>query len=190
MRIFLTVLIIIFSLQSWTNADDISEFEIEGIGIGDSLLDFLTEDEIIKNSSDTHYYKDNKYVYFFFPSLDFLKTYESLQVTVKPKDKKYKIEGVDGVIRYKNIKECNKKLSEIKAELEDIFGIDGIFDEGDHPGYKNSTYVRYVFRLPDGRVDCVCFDMSKKLENQGKLDSLYISMVSKDFSQFITYENY
>ena len=36
----------------------------------------------------------------------------------------------------------------------------------------------------------VCFDMSKKFENQGKLDSLYISIVSKDFSQFITYENY
>ena len=61
MRIFLSLIIIIFSLQSWTNANDISEFEIEGIGIGDSLLNFLTEDEIIKNSSDTQYYKDNKY---------------------------------------------------------------------------------------------------------------------------------
>ena len=190
MRIFLSLIIIIFSLQSWTNADDISEFEIEGIGIGDSFLNLLTENEIKTKSSETHYYKDNKYVYYFFPSLDFLKTYESLQVTVKPKDKKYRIEGVDGVIRYKNIKECNKKLSKIKTELEEVFGIDGIFDEGDHPGYKNSTYVRYVFNLPDGRVDCVCFDMSKKLENQGKLDSLYISMVSKEFNQFITYENY
>ena len=189
MKIFLTLLIFIFSIQSWTKAD-ISEFEIEGIGIGDSLLNFLTEDEIIKNSSDTQYYKDNKYVYYFFPSLDFLTTYESLQVTVKPNDKKYKIEGVDGVIRYNDIRECNKKLAEIKNELENVFGLDAIFDEGDHPGYMDSTYKRYVFQLPDGRVDCVCFDMSKKLEKQGKLDSLYISMVSKDFNQFITYENY
>ena len=117
-------------------------------------------------------------------------TYESLQVTVKSKDKKYNVEGVDGVIRYKDIKECNKKLAEIKNELENVFGIVGIFDEGEHPGYKNSTYIRYVFYLSDGRVDCVCFDMSKKFENQGKLDSLYISIVSKDFDQFITYENY
>ena len=189
MRIFLSLIVLIFSLETWTKAD-ISEFEIEGIGIGDSLLNFLTEDEINKKSSDTTYYKDNRYVYYFFPTLDFLKTYESLQVTVKPKDKNYLIEGVDGVIRYKNINDCYKKLAEIRSELESVFGIDAIFDEGDHPGYKNSTYKRYVFRLPDGRVDCACFDMSKKFENQGKLDSLYISMVSKDFNQFITYENY
>ena len=130
MKKFISILIIIFSLQSWTKAD-ISEFEIEGISISDSLLNFLSEDEIKKKSSDTYYYKDNKYVYYFFPSLDFLTTYESLQVTVKPKDEKYKIEGVDGVIRYKDIKECNKKLAEIKNELENIFGIDGTFDEGD-----------------------------------------------------------
>ena len=74
----------------------------------------MTEDEIIKNSSDTYYYKDNKYVYYFFPSLDFLKTYESLQVTVKPKDKKYKIEGVDGVIRYKKYKRVIKNLARLK----------------------------------------------------------------------------
>ena len=189
MRFFLLVIIFFLNLQSLTKAD-ISEFEIEGIGIGDSLLNLLTENEIKTKSSDIHYYKNNKYVYYFFPSLDFLTTYESLQVTVKPNDKKYKIEGVDGVIRYKDIKECNKKLAEIKNELENVFGIDAIFDEGNHPGYTDSTYKRHVFQLPDGRVDCVCFDMSKKLENQGKLDSLYISMVSKEFDQFITYENY
>ena len=70
MKLFLSLLIFILSLQSWTKAD-ISEFEIEGISIGDSLLNFLSEDEIKKKSSDTHYYKDNKYVYYFFPSLDF-----------------------------------------------------------------------------------------------------------------------
>ena len=45
------ILIIIFSLQSWTNADDISDFEIEGFSIGDSLLDHFTKDNIDKKSS-------------------------------------------------------------------------------------------------------------------------------------------
>ena len=45
-RVFLSVLILIFSLQSWTKADDISEFEIEGMSIGDSLLDYFSKDEI------------------------------------------------------------------------------------------------------------------------------------------------
>ena len=43
MKIFLSVLILIFSIQSWTKANDIRDFEIEGISIGDSLLDFLAE---------------------------------------------------------------------------------------------------------------------------------------------------
>ena len=41
-RVFLSVLILIFSLQSWTKADDIRDFEIEGMSIGDSALDYFT----------------------------------------------------------------------------------------------------------------------------------------------------
>ena len=46
MRVFLAVLVLIFSLQSWTNADDVRDFEIEGMSIGDSLLDHFSKDEI------------------------------------------------------------------------------------------------------------------------------------------------
>ena len=46
MKIFLSVLILIFNLQSWTKADDIRELEIEGISIGDSALDFFSKDII------------------------------------------------------------------------------------------------------------------------------------------------
>ena len=46
MRVFLSALILIFGLQSWTKADDIRDFQIEGMSIGDSLLDFYQEDEI------------------------------------------------------------------------------------------------------------------------------------------------
>ena len=46
MRVFIIILVLIFSLQSWTKADDISDFEIEGMSIGDSALDFFTEEHI------------------------------------------------------------------------------------------------------------------------------------------------
>ena len=48
MRVFIAVLVLIFSLQSWTKADDIRDFEIEGMSIGDSLLEFASEKEIKK----------------------------------------------------------------------------------------------------------------------------------------------
>ena len=43
MRIFLTILILILNLQSWTKADDIRDFEIEGISVGDSLHDHFSK---------------------------------------------------------------------------------------------------------------------------------------------------
>ena len=48
MRTFLLVLILIFGLQSWTKADDIRDFQLEGMSIGDSLLDYFSKKEIEK----------------------------------------------------------------------------------------------------------------------------------------------
>ena len=63
--ILTTVLILVF--QSWTKADDIKDFEIEGMSIGDSLLDYMSKDEIIEfdkfyEAEDYHqdYYRLNK----------------------------------------------------------------------------------------------------------------------------------
>ena len=52
MRVFIAVLVLIFSLQSWTKADDIRDFEIEGMSIGDSLLDYMSENLIIKQMNN------------------------------------------------------------------------------------------------------------------------------------------
>ena len=62
MKKLLVLLFSIFLLSSPSVfADDISDFEIEGIGIGDSLLDYMTEDEILAeikisiSANDNHY---------------------------------------------------------------------------------------------------------------------------------------
>ena len=49
MRFFLSVLILIISLQSWSKADDIRDFEIEGISVGDNVLNYYSKDYIDKN---------------------------------------------------------------------------------------------------------------------------------------------
>ena len=48
MRVFIAVLVLIFSLQTPSQADDIRDFQIEGMSVGDSLLDHFTEEEINK----------------------------------------------------------------------------------------------------------------------------------------------
>ena len=49
MKRLLLILILTLSFQSWTKADDIRDFQIEGMSIGDSALDFFSEEEIKKN---------------------------------------------------------------------------------------------------------------------------------------------
>ena len=48
MRFFLLILVLISSFQSLTKADDITDFQIEGMSVGDSLLDYYSEKEIKK----------------------------------------------------------------------------------------------------------------------------------------------
>ena len=89
MRIFFAIIICLISLQSLAKADDISEFEIEGMSIGDSLLDFMTINEI--NSSKLNYVSDNKkyYAVGYYKNLN---TYDGVDIYLKKDDTKYIIE--------------------------------------------------------------------------------------------------
>ena len=109
MRVFLSVLVLIFSLQSWTKADDISEFEIEGMSIGDSLLDYYSQSDI-KNNLATGY-KDNEFsmAYFKLPSEE----EQWVQIHFKTDDKKFTIYGVDKVFYPKTVDKCINERNKI-----------------------------------------------------------------------------
>ena len=47
-RLSLYLFLILFTLQTPSQADDIRDFQIEGMSIGDSLLDYFSEGEIKK----------------------------------------------------------------------------------------------------------------------------------------------
>ena len=66
-------------------ADDIRDFEIEGISIGDSLLDFMTIEEI--NYSKLNYVTDDK-KYYVIGYYENLKTYEGVEIYLKRNDNK------------------------------------------------------------------------------------------------------
>ena len=64
MKKLLGILVLIFALQTPSWADDIRDFQIEGMSIGDSALDFFSREEIIDNinNENTFEYKDRKFV--------------------------------------------------------------------------------------------------------------------------------
>ena len=126
MRLLL-ILILIFSFQTWTKADDIRDFQIERISLGDSLLDHFTKKEIEDFTNDDLYnYKNDKIflgVTFYPPKYKFDK-YEALSFEYKRNDKDYIIHGITGkiVTKYKNdIRSCHIKQDNTFKELSKLF---------------------------------------------------------------------
>ena len=80
MRVFILFLVLIFCFQPWTKADDIRDFEIEGMSIGDSLLDYVNKRTI--NTSRKYEYNDDKF-YTIDLILDKFKNYYAVQIHLK-----------------------------------------------------------------------------------------------------------
>ena len=58
MKKLLGILVLGLFLITPSLADDIRDFEIEGMSIGDSLLDYFSEEEIIINKQPNQYPND------------------------------------------------------------------------------------------------------------------------------------
>ena len=97
MKIFVVILFILLSLQSWTRADNIKEFEIDGMSIGNSLLDFFTENEINKSTDES--YKDKTFITKTFWA-NSSSIYEVYQISFKRSDKKKIIYSIGGVLNF------------------------------------------------------------------------------------------
>ena len=60
-KLCIYLFLVLFSLQTPSWADDIRDLQIEGMSIGDSLLDYYSEEQI-KNAT-TYKYKNNKFTF-------------------------------------------------------------------------------------------------------------------------------
>ena len=86
MRIILTVLVLIFNLQSLTKADDIRDFLIENVSIDDSLLNYFSKDEI--DNKKYFLFESKKWATFLNISSSY-EIYHALQITFDNEDHKY-----------------------------------------------------------------------------------------------------
>ena len=190
MRIFIAVIVLIFSFQSWTKADDISDLEIEGMSIGDSLLDYFSKKEI-KDNTNINYYTNNKYTSVEFFGLPAFKIYDTVGFNYKTDDKKYIIDAIRGVLFCeKNIEKCNKKQKEIDLELSKMFKkSQREVDKGKHSADKSgkSTFLHINFWLISGDVVTIeLIDWSEKITNEkGWTDNVNVSFRTKEFNDFL-----
>jgi predicted MPP superfamily phosphohydrolase len=195
-RIFL-ILIITLSFQSLTKADVISDFQIERMSIGDSLSDYFTKKEIrVKRKERIKYPNSNKFTAITFDEHPKLKVYDSVQINVKTKDKKYIIYSISGINYFdNNISKCKEQMKLISNELIKIFpNASNINQTKKHEYDKSgeSLIHQSIFDMDSGaeaRVEC--YDWSKKMFKKHNLeDQLIVSILSDDFSYFMANEAY
>lgn len=190
MKVFLSVLILIFSLQSWTKADDIRNFQVEGLSIGDSALTILSQDEIKEYKRFIYNQKDYYSVAFSLPSF---KVYEYVQLNIKSGDQKFIIDSIEGGF-ITNYKECKKKKNIIENELKSTFS-NLKFSPGRELVEKNvrketSSYLFFNTSFLDGGIIRVmCTEWSKQTKDtKGWQDSLRVVINSKEFNHFLDKE--
>ena len=194
MKIILVIFVLLFS--SSVLADDISDFEIEGLSIGDSLLDYFSEKEIKDNIKPSSF-KNKKYTKFEMYKHDSFKTYETVQVFFKKNDEKYKIYFVSGALFDKNIniKNCKKKdeiAEEISKSIIDVTIKDrGIYSHPTDKSGKSKVNASIFEFLSGGYIKVTCVDYSKKIEEEwGWNDNVRVDISTEEFGNFLMYEAY
>ena len=177
--------LIFFSFSAPSFADDIQDFEIEGMTIGGSLLDYMSEEEIKENVG--YIYPKKKFTISIYKKST--EIYNSgVGSTYKSKDKKYKIHGVQGRVSFMNIEDCYEKQDEVEKEISSMFketktknwGILKLHLQGD--AAEESTYKPITFDFNDGAtlmINCYYY-------HDDPPHMLKISMTSKELSEFVT----
>lgn len=191
MRIFFIVLIFIFSLQSWTKADDITDFQIEGMSIGDSLLNYINIEKI--NISKRNYFDDER-KYYVVGISDNLNSYDVVDLYLKTGDNKYIIRTMGGILDLSGSK-CFSKKEEIAKELENFFpNIKKEEFEKTHEYDKSNKSKQYqtVFFLkntkkandPHIRVECSVWSKEFK-KKTGFSDTLNVVAMTTEILDWI-----
>ena len=183
--------LLLFSFQASSWADDIRDFEIEGMSVGDSLLDYFSKEEI--NANIEKYYDSDKYTVIEFYSLPRFEVYSGVSFAAKKFDKNFIIKTISGVKFIKNINDCYQEKDEIDKELSKMFTntkrqVENGKHEVDKTGKSTTRAIRYYFESGD-LATVICYDWSDDITKKfGWGDNLSVELTTKEFNDFLLYE--
>jgi len=184
---FLVIIISIISIN-YSKSEDINEFEISGISIGDSLIQHYEQGQIETNVANKIIYPDSQFAAITMPVKS--GNFEYLQVTYKDKDPKYKLLSIAGRIIFNNdIIGCKKQMENILSDLKITFK-DLKYVKEDTPytfdkSGKSLTYG-YVFYLDEGAIDLYCTDLGDEFKKiSGYEDELRLTIHSQVMREYL-----
>ena len=193
MKRFIIITIIVFGFFSKSLANDISDFQIEGLTVGETLLDYASLKKIEASKSKQQFPND-KYIIYSGENLIELKTYEYLNIDIKKNDKKFTIAGLAGIKSYNTLDECNNLKNEIQSSLEKIFNFNSK-DITKYPSKQDKTgksmvygiqnYLKPYPSLEAININCFHFVGDKKNSR-----NLKVSINSEEFAHFLINDAY
>jgi len=184
------LLIFFLSFQKLSSAENIQNFQIEGMKIGDSALNYFSESQLENNEQGWHNYSYNEYSTSYMPGKGI---YNWFLVSYKNDDNNFIIEGLVGGLEKSNydIKECNNKLDVVALNISKLFK--NIVQE-EKKSYKlkqdaaqtypftgKSVVTSLSFNFLDGaKIVLACYDMDK----EGKENESFLKSVLKQNDSF------
>ena len=197
MRKLLIIIILNFFFITLSQADDIEDYQIEGISVLDSLTKYISRDIIEKKQNS---YKNKGYLYKLkdFYSITFYKTderfnsfinlntFDEIQFHLKDNDSSYKIHAVTGAMYISDMTQCVKKLNNIERDFEEnFFKKNRKFskDNYDHASKLGSVARRVEYQFNKGWINVTCETWKK---STGIRDGLVFDIRSNEFANWIT----
>ena len=195
MKKLFIIIIIFISFQSWTKADDIRDFEIVGISVGDSLLDYVGKN-LIESKFKSSYPNSDKFYLIEFDATELKLSDEYTYVSfhLKKNDNDFKVHSIKGMNIYDNeLDAClgKKKIivNSIKDSLtnQEEISYENSFDNiyGDSKAYISDFETRNGFI----RIWCTNWDKIWE-EKKGWKDTINIDLSNDIFLNWLNNEAY
>ena len=193
MKFFYLALILIFNFQFLTNAEEVKNFEIEGMTVGESLLNYMKKSEIEDkiNSNASYHYPNGSYVVFGYYS-DEMKIYDDVGVVIKLKDPNYTIYALEGTIYFQK-GTCNEKQKEISSDLKRVldsskYNYTESFNQKfsyDNTGDSKVSYLDFNFN-DKSAIRVICWVLSEEFKStSNNIDRLVVAANSVKFMKWI-----
>ena len=177
------LIISVLSFQTLSLADNIRYFQIEGMKIGDSALEYFSESQLEDSEQGWHNYSYNEYSTSYMPGKGI---YSWFLVSYKNDDDNFIIEGLVGGLEKSNYdnKECNNKLDVVALNISELFKntaqeekkfYDLTADAAQtYPFTGKSTVASVSFNFLDGaKIILACYNIDKDAkENENFLKSI------------------
>ena len=184
MRLFLLFIILTISLQSFSNASDVKEIELDGMSLGDSLLNYYSKKEIKDNK--INYFPDERQYFIVFYDKN-LSRFDDMEIYLKTNDKNYTMRSINAGLYPNNLKECISVKDDIKSEISSALNIKFIKDDGYHSYYTNTYIYGDIVYLDGGFIslECIYYSEKDKKKFPNLLDNLSVTLSLNEVNSWV-----